>query len=42
MVEYYESAVHLNISGNKDIGVRGWQACSRMIKKVRHIEGKIV
>ena len=34
MVEYYESATHLNISSNKNIGVRGWQACSRMIKKV--------
>lgn len=42
MVEYYESAVHLNISGNENIGVRGWQACSRMIKKVRHIESRIV
>lgn len=42
MVEYYESAVHLNISGNENIGVRGWQACSRMIKKVRHTESRIV
>jgi protein phosphatase 1 regulatory subunit 37 len=40
MVEYYESATHLNISRNGSIGVRGWQACSRMIKKVRHIESK--
>ncbi|XP_033607149.1 uncharacterized protein LOC111863928 isoform X3 [Cryptotermes secundus] len=38
MVEYYESAVHLNISGNENIGVRGWQACSRMIKKTRCLE----
>lgn len=37
MVEYYESATHLNISCNKNIEVRGWQACSRMIKKVGHI-----
>jgi protein phosphatase 1 regulatory subunit 37 len=41
MVEYYESATHLNISCNKNIGVRGWQACSRMIKKVKHIESKL-
>ncbi|KAI4481560.1 hypothetical protein M0802_013939 [Mischocyttarus mexicanus] len=34
MLEYYESAKHLNISSNSDIGVRGWQACSHMIKKV--------
>jgi hypothetical protein len=38
MVEYYESATHLNISCNNNIGVRGWQACSRMIKRVRHID----
>lgn len=42
MVEYYESATHLNISRNNNIGVRGWQACSRMIKRVRHIDRKIV
>ncbi|XP_067000082.2 uncharacterized protein [Anabrus simplex] len=38
MVEYYESATHLNISGNKGIGIRGWQACSRMIKKTHCLE----
>jgi protein phosphatase 1 regulatory subunit 37 len=42
MVEYYESATHLNISCNNNIGVRGWQACSRMIKRVRHIDKKRV
>ncbi|CAJ0929354.1 unnamed protein product [Ranitomeya imitator] len=26
MIEYYESATHLNISFNKHIGTRGWQA----------------
>ena len=36
MVEYYESATHLNISSNNSIGVRGWQACSHMIKKVMY------
>lgn len=34
MLEYYESAKHLNISFNPEIGARGWQACSHMIKKV--------
>ncbi|XP_049783625.1 protein phosphatase 1 regulatory subunit 37 [Schistocerca cancellata] len=38
MVEYYEAAVHLNISSNPNIGVRGWQACSRMIKKTLCLE----
>lgn len=33
MIEYYESAMRLNISYNR-LGPRGWQACSRMIKKV--------
>ena len=33
MIEYYHSATRLNISYNK-IGLRGWQACSRMLKKV--------
>ncbi|KAK7870849.1 hypothetical protein R5R35_014432 [Gryllus longicercus] len=38
MIEYYESATHLNISGNREIAGRGWQACSRMIKKTRCLE----
>ncbi|XP_076463586.1 uncharacterized protein LOC143295828 isoform X2 [Babylonia areolata] len=33
MIEYYESTCHLNISFNKNIGVRGWQACSRLIRR---------
>ncbi|XP_064602191.1 protein phosphatase 1 regulatory subunit 37-like isoform X2 [Liolophura sinensis] len=33
MIEYYESACKLNISFNKNIGVRGWQSCARLIKK---------
>lgn len=37
MIEYYESATHLNITGNQNISARGWQACSRMIKKVNKI-----
>ena len=34
MIEYYEAAVKINISCNPNISMRGWQACSRMIKKV--------
>ncbi|KAF8774829.1 Protein phosphatase 1 regulatory subunit 37 like protein [Argiope bruennichi] len=33
MIEYYDSAVQLNISFTKHIDCRGWQACSRMLKK---------
>ncbi|XP_026748094.1 putative leucine-rich repeat-containing protein DDB_G0290503 isoform X2 [Trichoplusia ni] len=33
MVEYYESATVLCISGPRMFGIRGWQAASRMIKK---------
>ena len=35
MIEYYESATHLNISSNKHIGTRGWQAAAHMMRKVR-------
>ncbi|KAG5322514.1 PPR37 phosphatase, partial [Pseudoatta argentina] len=38
MMEYYESTRHLNISSNPEIGVRGWQACSHMIKKTESLE----
>ncbi|XP_005095190.1 protein phosphatase 1 regulatory subunit 37 homolog isoform X2 [Aplysia californica] len=33
MIEYYESACQLNISCNKDISARGWQACSRLVRR---------
>ncbi|NXV83860.1 PPR37 phosphatase, partial [Atlantisia rogersi] len=33
MIEYYESATHLNISFNKHIGARGWQAAAHMMRK---------
>ncbi|ELK12741.1 Leucine-rich repeat-containing protein 68 [Pteropus alecto] len=33
MIEYYESATHLNISSNKHIGTRGWQAAAHMMRK---------
>lgn len=32
MIEYYESANIINITGGREFGIRGWQACSRMIK----------
>lgn len=33
MIEYYDSTTKLNLSFNKNIGMRGWQSCSRMIRK---------
>ncbi|KAG6462145.1 hypothetical protein O3G_MSEX013079, partial [Manduca sexta] len=33
MIEYYESASVVSISGPRQFGIRGWQAASRMIKK---------
>ncbi|XP_045525391.1 uncharacterized protein LOC123714842 [Pieris brassicae] len=33
MIEYYESASAVCISGPRQFGIRGWQAASRMIKK---------
>ncbi|XP_063630964.1 uncharacterized protein LOC134802308 isoform X2 [Cydia splendana] len=33
MIEYYESATTVAISGPRHFGIRGWQAASRMIKK---------
>ncbi|KAM9631697.1 uncharacterized protein ACIGJ3_017102 [Trichechus inunguis] len=33
MIEYYDSATHLNISFNKHIGTRGWQAAAHMMRK---------
>jgi len=38
MVEYYESACKVNISFNKGIGPRGWQSCSRLVRKVDNTE----
>ncbi|XP_050535974.1 protein phosphatase 1 regulatory subunit 37 isoform X9 [Daktulosphaira vitifoliae] len=38
MLDFYESAFCLNISSNNDIGVRGWQACARMLKKSKCLE----
>nr|XP_034190387.1 uncharacterized protein LOC117608843 isoform X1 [Osmia lignaria] len=42
-IEYYESAKHLNISSNQNIGIHGWQACANMIRKTQcleHLEAK--
>ncbi|XP_043267553.1 uncharacterized protein [Venturia canescens] len=38
MLEYYQSARHLNMSNNRNIGARGWQACALMIKKTTCLE----
>ncbi|NXF55903.1 PPR37 phosphatase, partial [Oceanites oceanicus] len=38
MIEYYESATHLNISFNKHIGTRGWQAAACMIRKTNCLQ----
>ncbi|KAL7635196.1 UNVERIFIED_CONTAM: hypothetical protein RMT77_014182 [Armadillidium vulgare] len=43
MMEFYDSAIHLNISHNSKIGNRGWQACARMLKRtpsLRILEAK--
>ncbi|XP_055957015.1 protein phosphatase 1 regulatory subunit 37 isoform X2 [Patella vulgata] len=33
MIEFYCSACQLNISFNKNISMRGWQSCSRLIRR---------
>ncbi|MGH0161410.1 UNVERIFIED_CONTAM: hypothetical protein FKN15_041266 [Acipenser sinensis] len=38
MIEYYESATHLNVSFNKHIGTRGWQAAAHMMKKTNCLQ----
>ncbi|XP_070826572.1 protein phosphatase 1 regulatory subunit 37 [Chaetodon trifascialis] len=38
MIEYYESATHLNISFNKHIGIRGWQAAAHMMRKTSSLQ----
>uniref|UniRef100_A0A672RKN7 Protein phosphatase 1 regulatory subunit 37 n=1 Tax=Sinocyclocheilus grahami TaxID=75366 RepID=A0A672RKN7_SINGR len=38
MIEYYESATHLNISSNKHIGTRGWQAAAHMMRKTSSLQ----
>ncbi|XP_035684376.1 protein phosphatase 1 regulatory subunit 37-like [Branchiostoma floridae] len=38
MIEYYESAVKLNIAFNKHISIRGWQAMARVIRKTQCLE----
>uniref|UniRef100_A0AAY4C7S1 Protein phosphatase 1 regulatory subunit 37 n=1 Tax=Denticeps clupeoides TaxID=299321 RepID=A0AAY4C7S1_9TELE len=38
MIEYYESATHLNISFNKHIGSRGWQAAAHMMRKTSSLQ----
>ncbi|CAL4073809.1 unnamed protein product, partial [Meganyctiphanes norvegica] len=38
MIEFYDSSTQLNISCNSKIGVRGWQACARMLKRSPSVE----
>ncbi|XP_064408661.1 protein phosphatase 1 regulatory subunit 37 isoform X2 [Latimeria chalumnae] len=38
MIEYYESATQLNISFNKHIGTRGWQAAAHMMRKTNCLQ----
>ncbi|KAI8744502.1 protein phosphatase 1 regulatory subunit 37 [Biomphalaria glabrata] len=37
MIEYYETACQLNISFNKNIQARGWQACSRLVRRTPNL-----
>lgn len=38
MIEFYDSVTQLNISCNDKIGFRGWQACSKMLKRTPSVE----
>lgn len=38
MIEYYEATNELNISDNKNITNRGWQACISMVKKSQALQ----
>uniref|UniRef100_T1J462 Uncharacterized protein n=1 Tax=Strigamia maritima TaxID=126957 RepID=T1J462_STRMM len=38
MIEYYESARNLNIALNRNLNLRSWQACARMLKKTPTLE----
>ncbi|XP_048830165.1 protein phosphatase 1 regulatory subunit 37 [Brienomyrus brachyistius] len=38
MILYYESAKHLDISFNANIGISGWQALSHLIQQSRYLE----
>ncbi|XP_071963563.1 uncharacterized protein [Antedon mediterranea] len=38
MVEFYESAIKLIVASNRNIGIRGWQAAGRMMKKTSCLE----
>lgn len=37
MLEYYESAGTLSLTCETGLGLRSWQACSRMMKKVNSL-----
>lgn len=38
MIEYYEAANELDISENRNISNRGWQACISMVKKSQNLQ----
>ncbi|XP_022095643.1 protein phosphatase 1 regulatory subunit 37-like [Acanthaster planci] len=38
MLEFYESAIRLVLASNRSIGARGWQAASRLLKRVSSLE----
>ncbi|XP_038074777.1 protein phosphatase 1 regulatory subunit 37-like [Patiria miniata] len=38
MCEFYESAIRLVLASNRSIGARGWQAASRLLKRVSSLE----
>ncbi|XP_054035501.1 protein phosphatase 1 regulatory subunit 37, partial [Dryobates pubescens] len=43
MIEYYEAATHLNISCNRHMGTRGWQAAAHMMRKtscLQHLDAR--
>lgn len=38
MIEYYEAANEIDISENRNITNRGWQACINMVKRSRALQ----
>jgi protein phosphatase 1 regulatory subunit 37 len=38
IIEYYESCTHLNLSNNRSIGIQGYQALTRYLRKTRFLE----
>jgi protein phosphatase 1 regulatory subunit 37 len=38
VIEYYETCTHLNLSNNRSIGVQGYQALTRYLRKTRFLQ----